>query len=222
MSTYTFVFLPNYGSVSNWNYQDLSKRIDHVAIKTVAPTATFHSYFHDKTHCKFAKLCHSIDNEMQNAMIYEIVDDDKAAEALLAAPDQMISASSRNSYYHSLYLRYVFKDIDYDRMSTQAIFELFSKSEAKENEKDAQKRKLKQLARLKKEMDKFVGVFNWYPDLTTDDFKKTVAQLSTDFETNHDTIKQEITEDRKEANKNKVSIRQKLSRFAVFNSNSRK
>jgi hypothetical protein len=216
---YTFVFLPSYGTMHKWNYQEVYKRIDHVHIKTLAPTATFHSFFHDSTHCKFAKLCHSIDNEMQNAFIYEVTDEAEA-QALMADMPKMI-LSARHSYYNSAELRYVFKDIDYDRMSTQAVFELLSKSVDKEKEKTEQKVKLKNLARLKKEMDKFVATFNWYPTLTTEDFKKTVAQLSKDFEANHDEIKQGITDDRKEANKNKVSIRQKLSRFAVYNSNAK-
>jgi hypothetical protein len=225
-----FVFLPERGDLSNWNYPELKKRFDFEKFKKLAPTSTYHCIWEDGQRHKFAKLCESIENEMKDAMIFE-VSDDKEAEALMAIVNaggnfKINQQTTRGySYYWSSYesqLRYVFKDIDYDRMSTQAIFEILSKSEDKEKEKLEQKRKLKRLASLKRELDRFENAFNSYGDLVTDEFKKTVKQMAVDFTATHDSIKDEVKAERKEANKNKVSIRQKLSKFAIYNSRSKK
>jgi hypothetical protein len=223
-----FVFLPFRGAISKYSYADIKKRLNFQTINNLAPGAKYFNVFEDNSRHKFATLCESIDNEMKDALIFE-VEDDAEAKALLDNIDKLtitenVRHGSYNYYrsYYDLELRYVFKDIDYDRMSTQAVFEILSKSEDKEKEKIEQKVKIKRLGRLKKAMDSFVSTFNLYTDLTTDEFKKTVAQLNVDFNATHDEIKNEVAAERKEANKNKVSIRQKLSKFAVYNSRSKK
>lgn len=212
--------MPNWGRWSTWSYNSSKKYIDHQFIKDNAPSAKMYSIYEDKIfESKFTKLCNAIDNEMKDAIVYE-VENEAEGQFLLDNVEKLVVAN--RSRYDGIKVRYVFKDIDYDRMAEQQVFEILSKSDDAEQEKRERARYQKTMTRLKKNIDSFQSTINIYSNFLTTEFKDNVLNALADFGPMYEAKKKEMQEEKKQANKNKVSIRQKLARFAVYNSESRK
>lgn len=178
------------------------------------------SFFEDKSYeCKLTKLFNSIDNEMKDAIVYEVENEDEAKLLLEDIDKLVINTGNR---YDGMKVRYVFKDIDYDRMAEQQVYELLTKGEDVEKEKRERQRYQKNMNRLKKTIDNFTYALQSYSNFTTPEFRDGVLDALSGFGPMYDAKKKEMSEEKKLANKNKVSIRQKLARFAVYNSESKK
>jgi hypothetical protein len=212
--------MPNWGRISTWSYKNYKNNINHQFIRDNAPSAKMHSYYDDKTYeSKFTKLCNAIDNEMKDAIVYEVENDDEGK--LLLDNLESLTNFSR-SRYDGVKVRYIFKDIDYDRMAEQQVFEILAKSDDADQEKRERAMYVKNMNRLKKNIDNFQHTIQSYHRFLSTEFSNNVLTALADFGPMYEAKKKEMTEEKKQANKNKVSIRQKLARFAVYNSESRK